>query len=37
MDNPADDLGLTTDKARPKKYIILKSLGKGSFGRVKEA
>lgn len=26
-----------TDKNRPKKYIILKSLGKGSFGRVKEA
>ena len=37
MDIGNDDLPLTTDKARPKKYIILKSLGKGSFGRVKEA
>ena len=35
IDNDAQPLA--TDKNRPKKYIILKSLGKGSFGRVKEA
>lgn len=37
LTNAEDENPINTDDSRPKKYIILRSLGKGSFGRVKEA